>query len=597
MARSGIMKFTAMLLVLMGLHSCGTTADEGISVESPAGDLVYSEIIAPVFVGRPLSDAYIGLSRLEDGEIRSYDYGEQSQIELDEIREEMRPARKYIYSRDNGLNWKMKTVPVGFIGADVRSPVSGEYLRLLVSHDSIFSVRSEGGLEGSWTRQLIERDTFHMFAPPVFIRNGKRVLVSCHKLYPNRVARVYYSDDDGLSWNHSDVEPTPLHVPTGAHQGPRWQNPGIEPTVVEMKDGRLWMILRTAQDRHYQCFSRDGGESWTTPEPSPFYGTITMPRIGRLSDGRLLFIWNNTTPLPELSPDDPIKAVLPLTSRDGTWEDVFTNRSALHAAISEDEGKTWRGFRELYLDTRRNAADYAESGGIDHSVHQSQFVETDGGKILVAFGQHPLHRAMVLFDQDWLYETSRETDFSEGLEDWCVYKFVAEIRGHCSFNRKTGAYLADHPDRPGDKVLHVRRPEDPSLLIENDGAVWNFPAGLSGELTTLVLLPEGSQGFRINLSDRWFNPIDTTAWHFAMYSLVPELTQGVWHELRFRWDGLSPEKDQYCKLFLNASADPILLPLNRESEHGISYVHFISNASSPDPAGLMIESVKVNLDL
>ncbi|MFC2111716.1 sialidase family protein [Bacteroidota bacterium] len=597
------------------LNSCvnkGPEKEPGVPVDSPAKDLVYSEIMAPVFVGHPPSDAYIGLSKMEDGEIRHYDYGEQSQLEVEEIREEMRHARKYIYSRDNGLTWYQKKVPPGFIGADVRSPISGEYLRILVSYDSIIAVRSEGGINGKWIKHLIEIDTFHMFAPPVFIGDGGRILVTCHKLYPIHSAGVYYSDDDGLNWKFSEVGKTPPHVPTGAHKGPRWQNPGIEPTIVEKRDGKLWMIIRCSQDVHYQSFSEDGGESWSTPEPSRFYGTITMPRIGRLSDGRLLFIWNNTTPLPELSPENPVKSVLSKTSKDGTWEDVFTNRAALHAAVSDDEGKTWSGFRELYLDPRRNASDYTESGGVDHSVHQSQFVELDEGKVLVSFGQHPLHRSMVVFDPDWLYETSRTEDFSGELENWCTHKFIAEIKGHCSFNRKTGASLVDHPDTPGKKVLQVKRPEDPSLLIENDGAVWNFPSGEKGTLTTRVLLPKGSQGTRINLTDRWFNPIDTNAYNYAMFTVElvaipqsgtgPSQTTGIllepdaWHTLRFEWNGLGDTGSDQCELYINEATEPFQILLNRKSINGISYVHYISTATKEDPYGILVESVDAKLD-
>jgi hypothetical protein len=399
------------------------------------------------------------------------------------------------------------------------------------------------------------------------------------------------------------------------------------------------MILRCSQDVHYQSFSEDGGESWSPPEPSRFYGTLTMPRIGRLSDGRLLFIWNNTTPLPELSPENPVKRGLPETAKDGTWEDVFTNRAVLHAAISEDDGHTWRGFRELYLDPRRNAPDYAESGGIDHSVHQSQFLELEQGKILVSFGQHPLHRAMVVFDPGWLYETSRKSDFSMGLEDWCVHKFIAEIRGHCSYNRKTGASLVEHPDDPSRKVLRIRRPSDPELLVENDGAVWNFPSGEKGTLVTRVLLPGGSQGARISLVDRWFNPVDTNVYRSAMYSveLVPGQKVGIlhhherpvpmneplnnrnqtvrtgdempetgyetltlppdtWQTLRFEWDGLADPSRDPCRLSINDSADPVQLSLQRTSLNGISYIHIISSAGTGDPDGLLLESVEATLN-
>ena len=91
-------RFYPIFLLTLVLVSCDKK-DQAVPFDSPASKLEYREIYAPVFVGRPPSDAYIGLSRLENGEVRHYDYGEQSQLVVEEIREEMRPARKYIYSR------------------------------------------------------------------------------------------------------------------------------------------------------------------------------------------------------------------------------------------------------------------------------------------------------------------------------------------------------------------------------------------------------------------------------------------------------------------------------------------------------------------
>lgn len=62
-----------------------------------------------------------------------------------------------------------------------------------------------------------------------------------------------------------------------------------EPSIIELRDGRLWRLIRCAQDNHYESFSEDDGQTWTKPVPSPFYGTITMPDIGRLRDGRIIY--------------------------------------------------------------------------------------------------------------------------------------------------------------------------------------------------------------------------------------------------------------------------------------------------------------------
>ncbi len=103
------------------------------------------------------------------------------------------------------------------------------------------------------------------------------------------------------------------------------------PTVLELNNGRLWMLARTSRDNHYECFSEDAGETWSAWQPSRFYGTLTMPTLYRLSDGRVLLLWCNTTPLPEIDrTDEPISE----TAKNGRWEDVFTNRDACHVAIS-----------------------------------------------------------------------------------------------------------------------------------------------------------------------------------------------------------------------------------------------------------------------
>ena len=73
-------------------------------------------VYAPIKVGVPPSDAYIGLSRLETGEIRHYNYGEQSL-----------PGNFYLSSKDNGLTWKQVKAPVGMPFADRQSPISKEY--------------------------------------------------------------------------------------------------------------------------------------------------------------------------------------------------------------------------------------------------------------------------------------------------------------------------------------------------------------------------------------------------------------------------------------------------------------------------------------
>lgn len=535
----------------------------------------YGSVFEPLIVGSPPHNAYIGLTRLDNGEIRHYNYTTRNREE----------RTFYIRSNDNGFTWDTVFVENEWMGADVKSPLSGEYLRLATVDNGVVCIRSNGGIDGSWTRELVYRTedwegSYIMLKPPVFIRNGSRILVGAHST-KRFGCGVFFSDDDGLTWNRSQFVKAPHQKPGGIHKSYRWNHGAVEPTVVELKDGRIWMISRTAQDNHYESFSEDGGETWSEMRSSRFYGTITMPTIGRLKDGRLLFIWNNTTPLPEKE------------GNDGLWEDVFTNRDVLHAAISDDDGITWSGFRELILNPNRNDPEYAKSDqslSLDMSVHQSQFVELPNGNILVSLGQHELHRKLLMFDPEWLYKSSRMDYFSEGIENWSTFLYRKGIVGHCAYNRAAGARLVPDPDDAAKQVLKVARSDDHGLETPHQGAVWNFPASLKGFLETSVYVPAGSSGGILSLSDRWFNPGDTTSFLFAMYNFnFGSLKVDTWNTLRFEWDLTSNSNS--C-LVMNEQGNIIdRLELNRECANGISYVHFITTANQKDEKGFLIKGV------
>lgn len=532
------------------------------------------QVYSPVKVAIPPSDAYIGLSLTDEGEIRHYNYGEQAE-----------DGYFYLSSKDKGLTWQKMAVPRNMPFVDKQSPISKEYIRL-VSMDNmgVYCIRTVGGLSGGRTLTQVSAKPAIMIKPPVFIRGGQRILVAAHYSGPDEKQKgsfTYVSDDDGRSWTQSNLVTAPEHTGGGFHQGIRWNHGAVEPTVLEFSDGRLWMIMRTAQDNHYAAYSYDGGLTWRASSPSPFYGTITMPTLGRLNDGRILFLWCNTTPLPELK------------EADGVWDDVFTNRNVIHAAISEDDGQTWIGMRELYLDPQRNATDYASLPGIDRGVHQSQFIETAPGKVLVSLGQNKEHRALVLFDVKWLYEKERFNDFSDSLSSWSTFNYYKGIQGHCAYNRTNGCRLTRHPDYSTRQVLNIQYIPNDTLVADNQGAVWNFPAMQKGEFTTRLSIPKESHEVSLLLNDRWFNPSDTVARYFAMCEVpLSRASLGIqndgWHEVKVTWD--FTKKSPSILFFVDGKKRSKLL-LRNPSLHGISYAHFISG-NIIDTRGIDIEWVK-----
>lgn len=125
------------------------------------------------------------------------------------------------------------------------------------------------------------------------------------------------SDDGGLSWQESG--PLVLPYPSSRH--------GLqEPGVVELVDGRLWAWARTDQGTQWEMWSTDSGTTWSAPQPSAFASPRSPLSMKRLTDDRLMAVWN---PLPS-GPGAP----KPLQG----WSD---GRTPLVLSIGDPAGSEW----------------------------------------------------------------------------------------------------------------------------------------------------------------------------------------------------------------------------------------------------------------
>lgn len=136
--------------------------------------------------------------------------------------------------------------------------------------------------------------------------------------YSPALSTFFYSDDEGLTWQECAA---PLCV-CGARSATGLQEPG----VVELRDGMVYAWARTDLSRQYQSLSKDGGHNWTAPGPSPFVSPVSPLSMKRLTDGRLLALWNPV-------PDYLTKDFHPRTG----------GRCPLIAAVSQDDGQHWAG--------------------------------------------------------------------------------------------------------------------------------------------------------------------------------------------------------------------------------------------------------------
>ena len=117
------------------------------------------------------------------------------------------------------------------------------------------------------------------------------------------------SDDDGKTWRDSQ------HIKPA--DGECYEN-----ACIELKDGKVLMLMRTELGGQFKSISTDGGETWSDPVLTQLRGSAAPVSISRVPEtGDLLAIWNH---------NPGAKKRNPLTS-----------------AISRDEGETWDNFNNI----------------------------------------------------------------------------------------------------------------------------------------------------------------------------------------------------------------------------------------------------------
>lgn len=127
---------------------------------------------------------------------------------------------------------------------------------------------------------------------------------------------IFASDDDGLTWNEiAQRQDTPF---------PKQSETGLQETYVfEEKSGRLRAFSRTDLGFQFECFSEDGGKTWSEPKPNRFFSSPDSPLIMRNVGSHTVAIFN---PIPNYV----------IRPEDNTW-----GRTPLVCAVSDDNGKSF----------------------------------------------------------------------------------------------------------------------------------------------------------------------------------------------------------------------------------------------------------------
>jgi len=298
-----------------------------------------------------------------------------------------------VISEDRGRTWQDKhTVQENIGGQNVMSVsllrlANGEILLGFLRKDEIRThctpfVRHSRDEGKTWT----EPAPVVPVSPRYYVVNNDRVtqLSSGRVLMPAHVMQdqeregdaVFISDDAGKMWRRTDIHPFLPESKSNAQ----------EPGLIELRDERLMMWCRCDLGQIYRCYSSDAGETFGPWGPMGLKAPCSPSAIKRLpASGNLLCIFNNHESPPAY------------------WA---VARAPLTAAVSEDEGETWKVVDDLEPDRTRaycyTSVTFLPDGEVLLTYYHGRTIDTvEDGKFVRAH-RNLTHLKVAIFKEDWL---------------------------------------------------------------------------------------------------------------------------------------------------------------------------------------------------
>ncbi len=270
-----------------------------------------------------------------------------------------------------------------------------------------------------------------------------------------------YSDDDGVTWKKSN---STIKIAVESTQVTRYG--AVEPNVIALNNGKLWMLIRTNKGHLFETFSSDGGNNWNEATRSKFISSDSPAELIRLKNKNILLLWSSNQ------------------RYDNTKSYANGGREVLHAAISTNDAATWQGFREVLV-----SPEQSNTKGDRGSAYPSA-IESLNGKIIFVSGQSE-ERAIVGFDPNYLLEKKVSSNFNIGLDQFTLYG-----------NKHAKLAIVNN----GTRVLHLQKIDSTTA-----NAVWNFPMKLSGTIQLKLNITNLFKGLTLTLTNHYSVPFDSAA--------------------------------------------------------------------------------------
>ena len=190
----------------------------------------------------------------------------------------------------------------------------------------VWSARSLDGGQTWRDRHMIMQGYCGALITMIQLSSGEIVVpVSDLLRDPDRVAVMsYVTEDDGKSWRQGNIIDLGGH---GHHDG------AMEPTLAELKDGSVLMLIRTNLDYLWEARSLNKGRYWRVIQPTKIDASSAPASIRRLDSGRLCLVWNRLY----------LQGMNSGPRRGGQYSEVEASwqRTEISIAFSEDEAQSW----------------------------------------------------------------------------------------------------------------------------------------------------------------------------------------------------------------------------------------------------------------